>query len=141
MLQRLPQRVRGERKKLAQVARIQARGQLHIPTPDQANDQQVEIDEALAAVGLVAVDAQGNTPSPDLAYLWPCNLPIFNAWQRIQTQWRTGGMGQRTGLDYAGVLAYLRDASGIHPRRQAEIFAGIQAMEFAALDEMDKHKG
>lgn len=139
MLQRLPQRVRSKGKKLAQVARIQARGHLHIPTPDKANDHQAEIDEALAAIGLVAMDGDGN--APDLVYLWPCNLSTFNAWQRIQTQWLTGSMGQRTGLNYAGVLSYLRNASGIRPRHVAEIFAGIQAMEFAALDEMDKHKG
>lgn len=133
--------MRGKRKKLAQVARIQARGQLHIPSQDKANDQQSEIDEALAAIGLVATDGEGNAPASDPVFLWPCNLPTFNVWQRIQTQWRTGGMGQRTGLDYGAVLGYLRDVCRIRPCKTTEIFVGIQAMEYAALEEMDKHKG
>ena len=50
----------------------------------------------------------------------------------MQTQWRTG-MGGATGLDYAGVIAYLREAI---PRRseRAPILEAIQACELAVLE-------
>ena len=68
-------------------------------------------------------------------YLWPCNVRTYAIWHRIQTQWRRGGTGERTGLDYSGVEVYLRCVERIPPNRQwAEIWAGLQAMEAAALN-------
>lgn len=66
-----------------------------------------------------------------IEYLWPDNLPAWQAWQGVQTQWRTG-MGGATGLDYAGVHAWLQ----LHaPRQQRrELFEGIQAAERATLE-------
>ena len=55
----------------------------------------------------------------------------WNAWQSVQTQWRTG-MGGATGLDYAGVRAYLDEIDLGADRR--DVFAGIQACERATLD-------
>jgi len=44
-------------------------------------------------------------------------------------------MGERTGLDYSGVEVYLRCVERIPPTKQwAEIWAGLQAMEAAALN-------
>ena len=44
-------------------------------------------------------------------------------------------MGERTGLDYSGVEVYLRRVERIPPTKQwAEIWAGLQAMEAAALN-------
>lgn len=68
------------------------------------------------------------------AYLWPCNVPAWNCWCAVQTQWRTGAAGA-TGLDYAGVRAYLDEqgiASGSDQRR--DIFTGICAAERATLE-------
>lgn len=141
MLARILERVRRKRKKLAQVARCQARGQLHIPAQDAA-DEPAELDEALAAFGLQQEPADG----PDGArvasskcYLWPCNVPAFNLWQRVQTQWRVGWRG-REGLDYAGVSAYMRDILAIKPKDRAALFKGLQAMELAALEVYDQQK-
>lgn len=75
-------------------------------------------------------DAEPDT-SP-VAYLWPDNVPAWNAWQQVQTQWRVG-MGGATGLDYAGVLAWLRELD-CPPEDRRSIFAGIQACERATLD-------
>lgn len=61
-------------------------------------------------------------------------MVAFNVWQRLQTQWRTGGMGERTGLDYAAVTSYLREVLGIKPKERAALFGGLQAMEWAALE-------
>lgn len=126
--------MRRQRKKLAQVARCQARGQLHIPQPD--DDEPAEFDEALAVFGLQQeLDESDETQiADDKCYLWPCNVPVFNAWQGVQTQWRTGGMGERTGLDYDGVATYLYDVVRIKKRRWRETWIGLQAMERATLE-------
>lgn len=138
-MERLPQRDRREGKKLAQVARIQARGQLSIPGSNHAPD--AEFDEALAAFGLTSGDDEDGTGAPDaMCYLWPCNVPAFNAWQRLQTQWRESAMGGRTGLDYSAVAAFLRDVLRIKPKARADLFAGIQAMEVAALNVWNQEK-
>ncbi len=71
----------------------------------------------------------------EFCYLWPCNVRTYAIWHRIQTQWRRDGMGERTGLDYSGVEVYLRCVERIPPTKQwAEIWAGLQAMEAAALN-------
>lgn len=67
-----------------------------------------------------------------VTYLWPDNVLAWRCWQGVQTQWRVG-MGGATGLDYAGVRAYLQ----LQPLRGSErrdIFVGIQACESAVLD-------
>lgn len=123
----------GQGKKLTQVARIQARGQLYIPGSTHAPE--AEFDEALAAFGFTQADDDDGHGSPSgFYYLWPCNVQAFNLWQRLQTQWRDSAMGGRTGLDYGAVAAYLRDVLCIKPKERAELFAGIQAMERAALE-------
>lgn len=56
------------------------------------------------------------------------------AFLRVQTQWRVGGMGGHPiGLDYAGVEAALRM---MRVRDKAELFDGLQVMEAAALEAM-----
>lgn len=131
--------MRGQSKKLAQVARIQARGQLYIPNQGEDPDDTTEIDEAAAIFGLQIVsdsddDEGGNTPQHDLCYLWPCNVEAFNHWCQLQTQWRVG-MSGATGLDYTAVTAYLRDIAGVKKKDLPERFAGIRAMEVATLNE------
>lgn len=64
-------------------------------------------------------------------YLWPENADTWRHWCAVQTQWRVG-MSGRTGLDYAGVCAYLT----LHEREpdaQRAHLAGIQAAELASL--------
>lgn len=61
-------------------------------------------------------------------------MRTYAIWHRIQTQWRRDGMGERTGLDYTAVEVYLRTVERVHPAKEwAEIWAGLQAMETAAL--------
>lgn len=104
------------------------------------DDASSSVDAALAAFGLCA-DAMGITQSPATFYLWPCNVKTWGLWQSLQTQWRYGGMGSATGLDYAGVLAYLRQVAHIRERDLADHFAGIQAMERACLQVWaDQHR-
>ena len=129
-----------EGKKLAQVARCQARGLLDLPGSDQHHEQAQAVDASLAAWGLCLApdpdddDDGAAAPEEPKCCLWPCNVAAFNAWQRVQTQWRTDAAGGRTGLDYAGVIAYLVDVLRIKPQARAELLGGLQAMEWAALE-------
>lgn len=128
--------MRGQRKKLEEVTRCQARGQLYIPGTQAHHEQNAAFDEAVAGFGLVIVDDAGQPaqePDPPI-YLWPCNLPVWQLWQCVQTQWRTG-MAGRTGLDYAGVIRYLERFGRIAKREQAAAFECLQVMERAALEE------
>lgn len=61
----------------------------------------------------------------------PENWPTVQAWLRVQTQWRVGGMGSPVGLDYAAVDVAMRRGRIDDP--EGLIFEGLQVMEHAAL--------
>ena len=139
--------MRREGKKLARIARVQARGQLRISdqehdpdghATDSADD--ADLDEALAAFGLVRVpreEPEGETPEPAdpsrPIYLWPCNLRTFSVWQAVQTQWVEDSFGVRVRLDYSAVTGYI-DRILCEPESQRqELFGLLQAMELAAI--------
>lgn len=69
----------------------------------------------------------------EVEYLWPCNVVAWRAWCDVQTQWRTGGMGGATGLDYAGVRAHL-DEIGLCGDERRQVYDGIRAAEYAHLE-------
>lgn len=89
--------------------------------------------------GLQQAEAGEAEPPPDQCYLWPCNVPAWNVWHGVQTQWRVG-MAGREGLDYGGVESYLRSLPGVRPKARAELFFCLRAMERAALDEWEKKR-
>ncbi len=51
----------------------------------------------------------------------------------MQTQWRVG-MAGATGLDYAAVLAYLRQVEGLRGDELRECMAALRAAEREVLD-------
>lgn len=65
-------------------------------------------------------------------YLWPCNVQAWECWCDLQTQWRTGVAGA-TGLDYAAVLAYLRDVAALRGDERAQVFHCLRAAEREVL--------
>lgn len=71
-------------------------------------------------------------PEPVEVYLWPeCHAAWEHFWS-LNTQWRNSGMGN-TGLDYAGVRAYL-DEMGVEPGpERRELFELLRAAEDGAL--------
>lgn len=69
----------------------------------------------------------------DVHYLWPDNVAAWQAWISVQTQWRVGGMGGATGLDYAGVRAWL-DESGAGADERRDWWQAICACEREVLD-------
>ena len=61
------------------------------------------------------------------------NLPVVAAFEALRTQWQYAGLaGQRTGLNYASVLSWLRERIRI-PRQRRQVLAGIETMEKAVL--------
>lgn len=73
-------------------------------------------------------------------WLWPDSLPAWAAWQAVQTQWRTGGMGGQTGLDYMGVRAWLDECGPRRRSQRREWFECIQACEAATLAAWAEHQ-
>lgn len=129
MLALVPAAGRGERKKLEEVARHWARGDLLNEQEDaQAQDA---LDEQLALWGLVP-DAPIE-PEPSELYLWPENVACWDLFMELQTQWRIGAMG-RTGLDYAAVDRVIGERRAWRLRRRQRR-AEIRAMEVACLEE------
>jgi len=81
------------------------------------------LDALFAAAPAVADDEE--------VYLWPECVPLWSHWQEVQTQWRVG-MSGATGLDYAGVTAYLATVEPDEVERR-EAFAAIREAERAVL--------
>lgn len=82
-----------------------ALGVLRFPSESESEPEEGDaIADAFAAFGLVP---EGELDLEDDFYLWPENLPVFNFWLAVQTQW-IWHEGQRTGMNYAGVEARLK---------------------------------
>lgn len=127
-------RRQGRAKKLTEAARLLARGELDLSDHDD-DAAEHELDSALAAFGLVLDRSAIGGPRP--FFLLPDNLRPLQVWLQLQTQWlRVGMEGTATGLNYAGVEAYLRmSGHGSNPRRRQGLLRSIQAMEQATLAE------
>nr|WP_308495396.1 DUF1799 domain-containing protein [Duganella aceris] len=99
-----------------------------------AREQRV-VDEALAAIGLVAV-----TPVTKLEelYLWPENVRSWNLFHAVGTQWNIGANGA-VGLNYQGVEMVMRNWR-IKRRDEQRVFREIQVMERATLRAWEERK-
>lgn len=128
----LSERRRGQGKKLAALAGAVAASQSKAEPDAQARNA----NPLLAAIFRSSSDAAATGESH---YLWPCNVGLWALWQDLQTQWRTG-MGGATGLDYAGVRAYLEDAP-VDGHSRAEVWAAVRACERATLQAWAKGRG
>lgn len=83
-----------------------------------------ELDEAFAVFGL---KPEGDLGLEDEFYLWPENLPAFNFWLAVQSQW-IWHEGFRTGLNYAGVDARLKHWNSKKSQKQ-QLFETTCALE------------
>jgi hypothetical protein len=123
--------VRCQGKKLARVARLAALGKLHFRRATDGDDK-AELDDAAAAFGLVIEDESEEEAPDDKCYLWPCNVATYGIWIDLQTQW-TGGFHGREGLNYAGVISYLKEVVQVKRKDMPQVVQCIRAMERAAL--------
>ncbi|MCU0963533.1 MAG: DUF1799 domain-containing protein [Burkholderiaceae bacterium] len=96
----------------------------------RAEEDAAERARALAAFGMRLEDEAPAQELPGFHLLPEC-VPVFQLWRNVQTQWRVGMMGP-TGLDYAGVEAYMRMAR-TQLRREADTIELLRAMEVATL--------
>jgi len=73
--------------------------------------------------------------------VWPENWPVIRLFTAVQTQWRMSGMGGPTGLDYPAVFATMdRLLRNETQERKDALFADLQVVERAALEEMAKKR-
>lgn len=112
-----------------EAARLLALGKLRFPSEEEKPPEQ-EVDEALAAFGLVA-DAP--VIRDELFYLWPECLEAFRFWRGIQTQWHRDMENRRVRLDFQAVDLVMK-WEGIPKKQQKELTGYIRAMEVAALN-------
>ena len=76
-------------------------------------------------------------PEPEKHFeVWQENWEIVKFFLLCQTQWRVGGMGGVTGLDYASCVAVIK----MYETDQVAVFEGLQIMEAAALVILNKEK-
>lgn len=93
------------------------------------------MDEAAAAFGLLPI----RTEKPvELLYLWPENVPSWNLFQAVSTQWMCGPDGA-TGLNYEGVQVVMR-MRRIKRQDEQRLFSEIQVMERATLRAWSERK-
>ena len=64
--------------------------------------------------------------------VWPENMPAINIFSSISTQWRYGGMGGVTGLDY-NVLFNRLDRMKLSDQDYEWMFDDIRSIESTAL--------
>lgn len=125
MPERLRQGSQRQSKKLAQVARCQALGQI---LDEEAERQEVaQVDEALAAFGLVP-ERQVEPVEP--LYLWPENVATWNLFQSLDTQWVDGPTGP--GLNFGSLKIVMRFWR-IRRCDEQDVFGEIKAMERATV--------
>lgn len=96
----------------------------------EENEQQrrESVDEAAAAMGLLIRRAPVVS---DALYLWPENVPSWNLFQAMSTQWMVD-MAGATGLSYPGVEVVMRKFR-VKRCDEERIFHEIQCMERATL--------
>ena len=130
----LPVRVGRQGKKLKQAVRRHLEDQ-HARQP-QAPGKQPDPSSPLGAVlGRLADFAQPEADAEqevELVYIWPECADVWHHWQALQTQWRVGAAGA-TGLDYAGVRAYLDECDVRPGPDRSELFALLRECEDEAL--------
>lgn len=68
--------------------------------------------------------------------VWPENWAVFEIFCQLRTQWN-GVMGGRTGLRYEAAYPLL-DRKAQSQDEWGELFDDLQAMEYAALEQMSE---
>lgn len=99
-----------------------------VESEDDERQRQESAEDAAAGVGLrlrrAPVDCEA-------LYLWPENVPSWNLFQAMSTQWMVG-MAGATGLSYPGVEVVMRKFR-VKRCDEERIFHEIQCMELATL--------
>jgi hypothetical protein len=96
------------------------------PVETQAAEDARLMSEA-KALGFTYVPQERPQEVEPVCLIWPENLPVFELWTRVFTQWRRDPEGRLVGLDYAAVVAL----GGLHWSRKqlAEIMDDLRVIE------------
>lgn len=71
--------------------------------------------------------------------VWDINWESFTVFNSMASQWRIGGMGDATGLDY-NAIPVVAKMLGIKSKKVKDIFSDIRVMENEALITMGENK-
>lgn len=71
--------------------------------------------------------------------VWDINWDVFNLFYCLGTQWRMGGMGSATGLDY-NVIPMVGKSLGFKKKKIHAMFPDLQVMENEALITMGENQ-
>lgn len=75
----------------------------------------------------------------EIIEVWDCNWPAFMVFNSMASQWRIGGMGDATGLDY-NVIPVVTKLLGYKKKEAQGIFSDLKLMENEALITMGENK-
>lgn len=89
-------------------------------------------EKELAGTGFVPADYETGEFE-----VWPENMPAINLFSTISTQWRMGGMGGASGLDY-NVLFARMDRLKLSEQDYEWMFDDIRAIEAEALSNINR---
>lgn len=107
---------------------------------DATDSNTADIQKSMAALGFTAEDF-GLDDDFDECDVWPCNHVVWLTFTRVSTQWRVGGMGGATGLDYTALYPLL---DRLPPDDWDEVFDGVRCCEIESLavfaEKMDSKK-
>lgn len=73
--------------------------------------------------------------------IYPENWRAVQAFIDLQTQWRSGGMGGRSGLIYSEVYGYMNEMGITRRRKRKDLMWALQVMESEALNVWSQTKG
>ncbi len=102
-------------------------------------DDELESDLENWRLDGAALARHADRDEEELFEIWPENADALELFIALQTQWRVAaGFGVAyLGLDYAGVEHAMR-LRGVKRAERARLFEKIQAMESAALRELNR---
>ena len=89
-----------------------------------------ETDEALQAFGIEIEEPIDKEGLPDV---YPENQRAVQAFIDLQTQWRSSGMGGRSGLIYREVYGYMDEIGLTKRKHRLDLMHALRVMEAEAL--------
>lgn len=75
----------------------------------------------------------------EIVEVWDCNWNTFSLFNSLSTQWRVGGMGSATGLDY-NVIPSVGKMLGFKQKQINDMFPDIMIMENEAMITMGENR-
>jgi len=103
--------------------------------PNEDTEFIQELKDKNASPELIAqFEVRHKRESDDFLVL-PENWPIVQLFEKVNSQWRFGGMGSLLGLDYNAVDVCIRY---LQIPVDADCFSGLQIMEQVIVAEMNK---